>query len=91
MCVSRFLLALHFSKLGNQHSMVAPELSCKMSLLLPSYLSAVGYPEAYFARARMSDDIILRAIHTIRGDDIYKLTAFLPLPEHRTTALATQV
>lgn len=52
---------------------------------------SVGYPEAYFARVKLPHDVIIRAIHTIRGDDIYKQTAFFPLPEHRTSALAAQV
>ena len=51
----------------------------------------VGYPEAYFARMKLPSNIIISAIQTIRGDDIYRQTDHFLLPEHRTAALASQV
>ena len=54
-------------------------------------LQYAGYPEAYFARLSLPQDVVLRLINTIRADDIYGQTAFFPAPEHRTTALASQV
>lgn len=50
-----------------------------------------GYPEDYFRRQPLPDEVILRLINTIRADDIYGQQTFLPAPEHRTTALSAQV
>ncbi|XP_053393927.1 WASH complex subunit 5-like isoform X1 [Mercenaria mercenaria] len=60
------------------------------------YSSAAGakrppnYPESYFARVPVDDEFINMVIGRLRSDDIYNQIASYPLPEHRSTALATQ-
>eukprot|EP01061_Rhynchopus_euleeides_P006910 TRINITY_DN15897_c0_g1_i1.p1 TRINITY_DN15897_c0_g1~~TRINITY_DN15897_c0_g1_i1.p1 ORF type:complete len:1161 (+),score=596.63 TRINITY_DN15897_c0_g1_i1:141-3623(+) len=49
-----------------------------------------GYPEDYFARVRVPDDIVDMIIGRIRSDDIYQMAYNFPAPEQRSTALATQ-
>lgn len=49
-----------------------------------------NYPEDYFARLEMPDDIVALAIDRLRSDDIYNLVRIYPSPNHRSTALSTQ-
>ncbi|KTG39902.1 hypothetical protein cypCar_00013954 [Cyprinus carpio] len=54
-----------------------------------------NYPESYFQRVPISPTFLSMVIGRLRSDDIYnqarlkKVSAY-PLPEHRSTALATQ-
>ena len=68
-------------------------LLCKAIPQTPHCLiaSLAGYPEAYFGRLSMPQEVVLRLINCIRADDIYNQTSFFPGPEHRTTALSSQV
>ncbi|XP_047143782.1 WASH complex subunit 5 isoform X1 [Hydra vulgaris] len=48
------------------------------------------YPEDYFKRVQISETFIEMLIGRLRSDDIYNQVASYPLPEHRSTALASQ-
>ncbi|XP_063777365.1 WASH complex subunit 5 [Pseudophryne corroboree] len=49
-----------------------------------------NYPETYFSRVPISETFVSMAIARLRSDDIYNQVSAYPLPEHRSTALATQ-
>ncbi|NXH85811.1 WASC5 protein, partial [Edolisoma coerulescens] len=49
-----------------------------------------NYPESYFSRVPISEAFISMVIGRLRSDDIYNQVSAYPLPEHRSTALATQ-
>ncbi|XP_020897630.1 WASH complex subunit 5 [Exaiptasia diaphana] len=48
------------------------------------------YPEDYFSRVPVSETFVDMLIGRLRSDDIYNQISAYPLPEHRSTALATQ-
>ncbi|CAI9726515.1 WASH complex subunit 5-like [Octopus vulgaris] len=48
------------------------------------------YPESFFGRVPINSIFISMVIGRLRSDDIYNQVAAYPLPEHRSTALATQ-
>ncbi|XP_029447872.1 LOW QUALITY PROTEIN: WASH complex subunit 5 [Rhinatrema bivittatum] len=68
---------------------------CKL-LRSTGYLSQPGakrppnYPESYFHRVPINKTFISMVIGRLRSDDIYNQVSAYPLPEHRSTALATQ-
>ncbi|XP_015711757.1 WASH complex subunit 5 isoform X2 [Coturnix japonica] len=49
-----------------------------------------NYPESYFSRVPISETFISMVVGRLRSDDIYNQVSAYPLPEHRSTALATQ-
>ncbi|KAI0224187.1 hypothetical protein LSAT2_024791 [Lamellibrachia satsuma] len=49
-----------------------------------------NYPESYFSRIPVRKHFISMVIGRLRSDDIYNQVSAYPLPEHRSTALATQ-
>ncbi|XP_012880580.1 PREDICTED: WASH complex subunit strumpellin [Dipodomys ordii] len=49
-----------------------------------------NYPESYFQRVPINETFISMVIGRLRSDDIYNQVSAYPLPEHRSTALATQ-
>lgn len=49
-----------------------------------------GYPENYFARHPLPPYFVEMTIGRLRSDDVYNQILAYPLPEHRSTALATQ-
>uniref|UniRef100_A0A9J8BNN2 WASH complex subunit 5 n=1 Tax=Cyprinus carpio carpio TaxID=630221 RepID=A0A9J8BNN2_CYPCA len=49
-----------------------------------------NYPESYFQRVPISPTFLSMVIGRLRSDDIYNQVSAYPLPEHRSTALATQ-
>lgn len=49
-----------------------------------------NYPEDYLARYQLPREAIKMIIGRLRSDDIYHQAEAYPLPEHRSTALATQ-
>ena len=49
-----------------------------------------NYPESYFNRVHINSEYINMVIGRLRSDDIYNQISAYPLPEHRSTALATQ-
>ncbi|XP_020375042.1 WASH complex subunit 5 [Rhincodon typus] len=49
-----------------------------------------NYPESYFQRVPISNTFISMVVGRLRSDDIYNQVLAYPLPEHRSTALATQ-
>ncbi|XP_048385617.1 WASH complex subunit 5 [Stegostoma tigrinum] len=49
-----------------------------------------NYPESYFQRVPISNTFISMVVGRLRSDDIYNQVSAYPLPEHRSTALATQ-
>lgn len=55
------------------------------------WMCGAGYPEVYLQRLSMPQEVVVRLINCIRADDIYNQTSFFPGPEHRTTALSSQV
>ncbi|XP_034278182.1 WASH complex subunit 5 [Pantherophis guttatus] len=68
---------------------------CKL-LRSTGYSSQIGakrpanYPESYFSRVPINKIFISMVIGRLRSDDIYNQVSAYPLPEHRSTALATQ-
>uniref|UniRef100_UPI00398ECB7B WASH complex subunit 5 isoform X2 n=1 Tax=Pristiophorus japonicus TaxID=55135 RepID=UPI00398ECB7B len=68
---------------------------CKL-LRSTGYSSLAGakrpanYPESYFQRVPISKTFISMVVGRLRSDDIYNQVSAYPLPEHRSTALATQ-
>lgn len=49
-----------------------------------------NYPDDYFRRVPLNSTFISMIIGRLRSDDVYNQVASYPLPEHRSTALATQ-
>ncbi|XP_039285304.1 WASH complex subunit 5-like [Nilaparvata lugens] len=49
-----------------------------------------NYPEDYFRRTPLKDDLIDLVIGRLRSDDIYNQMSAYPHPDHRSTALANQ-
>lgn len=49
-----------------------------------------NYPEEYFKRIAINPQFIDMVIGRLRTDDVYNQISTYPLPEHRSTALATQ-
>eukprot|EP00727_Mastigamoeba_balamuthi_P013163 m51a1_g847 putative WASH complex (1158) ;mRNA; f:778413-782661 len=49
-----------------------------------------GYPEEYLARFPLPSTAVSLVIGRLRSDDIYNQIRAYPMPEHRSTALATQ-
>ncbi|XP_067888537.1 WASH complex subunit 5 [Heterodontus francisci] len=49
-----------------------------------------NYPESYFERVPINRTFISMVVGRLRSDDIYNQVSAYPLPEHRSTALATQ-
>ncbi|XP_045717244.1 WASH complex subunit 5 isoform X2 [Phyllostomus hastatus] len=49
-----------------------------------------NYPESYFRRVPINESFISMVIGRLRSDDVYNQVSAYPLPEHRSTALATQ-
>ncbi|XP_042898977.1 WASH complex subunit 5 [Parasteatoda tepidariorum] len=49
-----------------------------------------NYPDDYFRRVGLNPTFISMIIGRLRSDDIYNQVSAYPLPEHRSTALATQ-
>lgn len=68
---------------------------CKL-LRSTGYSNSVGakrpanYPETYFDRVPVSKQFVSMLIGHLRSDDVYNQISAYPLPEHRSTALATQ-
>ncbi|KAG8515502.1 WASH complex subunit 5, partial [Galemys pyrenaicus] len=68
---------------------------CKL-LRSTGYSSQAGakrppnYPESYFQRVPINASFVSMVIGRLRSDDIYNQVSAYPLPEHRSTALATQ-
>uniref|UniRef100_A0A8C3I6N3 WASH complex subunit 5 n=1 Tax=Chrysemys picta bellii TaxID=8478 RepID=A0A8C3I6N3_CHRPI len=56
----------------------------------PGAKRPLNYPESYFSRVPISETFISMVIGRLRSDDIYNQVSAYPLPEHRSTALATQ-
>ncbi|XP_028673445.1 WASH complex subunit 5 [Erpetoichthys calabaricus] len=56
----------------------------------PGAKRPANYPESYFSRVPISESFISMVIGRLRSDDIYNQVSAYPLPEHRSTALATQ-
>lgn len=60
------------------------------------FINSVGakrpanYPEEYFKRIPLNEVFIEMVIGRLRSDDIYNQVAVYPLPENKTTALASQ-
>ncbi|XP_051878865.1 WASH complex subunit 5 [Pristis pectinata] len=57
---------------------------------LPGSKRPPNYPESYFQRVPISKTFISMVVGRLRSDDIYNQVSAYPLPEHRSTALATQ-
>ncbi|KAK3090075.1 hypothetical protein FSP39_008970 [Pinctada imbricata] len=49
-----------------------------------------NYPESYLNRIPINGEFINMVIGRLRSDDLYNQISAYPLPEHRSTALATQ-
>ncbi|XP_060076742.1 WASH complex subunit 5-like [Ylistrum balloti] len=68
---------------------------CKL-LRSTGYCNSAGakrpqnYPESYFSRVPLPEEFINMVIGRLRSDDVYNQISAYPLPEHRSTALATQ-
>ncbi|XP_007441945.1 WASH complex subunit 5 [Python bivittatus] len=56
----------------------------------PGAKRPANYPESYFSRVPINEPFISMVIGRLRSDDIYNQVSAYPLPEHRSTALATQ-
>ena len=48
------------------------------------------YPQDYFARLKLDDELMRMVINRLSSDDIYLQTRTFPNPNHRSTALANQ-
>uniref|UniRef100_A0A1B6MUI7 WASH complex subunit strumpellin n=2 Tax=Graphocephala atropunctata TaxID=36148 RepID=A0A1B6MUI7_9HEMI len=49
-----------------------------------------NYPEDYFRRTPLKENLVDIVIGRLRSDDVYNQIAAYPFPEHRSTALAAQ-
>ncbi|XP_020632450.1 WASH complex subunit 5-like [Orbicella faveolata] len=58
--------------------------------LAPGSKRPLKYPEDYFQRISVPDSFVDMLIGRLRSDDVYNQISAYPLPEHRSTALATQ-
>lgn len=57
---------------------------------VPGAKRPLKYPEDYFRRISLPDSFVDMLIGRLRSDDVYNQISAYPLPEHRSTALATQ-
>ncbi|ESP05218.1 hypothetical protein LOTGIDRAFT_180993 [Lottia gigantea] len=57
---------------------------------LPGAKRPPNYPESFFNRVPINEEYINIVVGRLRSDDIYNQISAYPLPEHRSTALATQ-
>ncbi|EDO41150.1 predicted protein [Nematostella vectensis] len=58
--------------------------------VVPGAKRPAKYPEDYFSRIEISKTFVDMLIGRLRSDDVYNQISGYPLPEHRSTALATQ-
>ncbi|XP_073257126.1 WASH complex subunit 5-like isoform X2 [Porites lutea] len=58
--------------------------------IAPGAKRPIKYPEDYFRRISVPDTFVDMLIGRLRSDDVYNQISAYPLPEHRSTALATQ-
>lgn len=49
-----------------------------------------GYPETFFARFPVQEEILRNVIGRLRADDMYEMERVYPSPEHRSFAVANQ-
>lgn len=49
-----------------------------------------NYPEAYFSRCKINDNVLNKIIGRLRTDDLYDQMKIFPQPEHRSHALSRQ-
>jgi len=89
----RMLVAFYRYK-GHTHAMANIDEVCKLFRSTGYNPHALkkppNYPEDYLARYRIPREAIKMIIGRLRSDDIYHQAQAYPLPEHRSTALATQ-
>lgn len=57
---------------------------------MPTTRRPQDYPEAFFKRAGLNEFYVGIVVGRLRADDIYHQLKVFPLPEQRSTALATQ-
>ena len=53
-------------------------------------IKPANYPEAYFSRFKLNDNIVNQIIGRLRTDDLYGQMSVYPQPEHRSHALSNQ-
>lgn len=63
---------------------------CRNTGYVPGQPKPPKYPEDYFKRFPLPATVVEMIIGRLRSDDIYSQMQCYPLPEHRSTALATQ-
>jgi len=64
---------------------------CKSTGYIPGAAKRpANYPEEYFKRIELPENVISMIVGRLRSDDIYNGTQAFPQPEHRSAALATQ-
>ncbi|KAM9958880.1 hypothetical protein ACTFIW_012470 [Dictyostelium discoideum] len=64
---------------------------CKSTGYIPgSPKKPPNYPEEYFRRVELPENVISMIVGRLRSDDLYNGTESFPQPEHRSVALSTQ-
>lgn len=63
---------------------------CRHSGFLPGKPKPQKYPESFFNRIPIPRHVVHMVVGRLRSDDIYNQVSAYPLPDHRSTALATQ-
>ncbi|EGC36216.1 hypothetical protein DICPUDRAFT_151370 [Dictyostelium purpureum] len=63
---------------------------CKSTGYIPGGRRPANYPEEYFKRVQLPENVLSMIVGRLRSDDIYNGTESFPQPEHRSVALATQ-
>ena len=49
-----------------------------------------NYPEEYFSRFEIDNDILLNVLWRLRSDDMYNQRSAFPSPDHRSAAFGGQ-
>ena len=87
-------LLVAYYRIKGQHEDNAMDAVCKLCERTGFSVEATKvpaqYPERYFARSELPQDVLEMVIGRLRTDDIYSQMENYPDPAHRSTALATQ-
>lgn len=91
----RLLVAFYRYSSKQQHRESNFDDVCKLMISTgfsndPNAKRPLNYPENYFRRIEIAPKYLESVISTLRSIDMYNQLSVYPLPEHRTTAFATQ-
>lgn len=63
---------------------------CRATGYVPGGKRPENYPEEYFARFEIDQEVLLNVLGRLRSDDMYNQRAAFPSPDHRSAAFGGQ-